>query len=268
MTDPKPRPQLQEQTPILGNGVDRRQALAFMVGAAAVPLLGCGEGVPGESDTSSETGDRQCPAIPPETAGPYPGNGTNGANALILAGIHRVDMRTSIAGATKTAAGSQLNVTLTLVDSNDGCTPLVNYAVYLWHCDQVGDYSMYTGAAAGENYLRGLQAANEAGEVSFITTFPGCYPGRWPHLHFEIYETLEAAMSGAPSLFTSQLALTKEACEQAYDESGYEASKQSLAEVSLGSDGSFGDGAMLQRMTVTKMPTHYEATLQIGIPIG
>jgi len=270
MNKPKQtNPQLLADLRTLGFQADRRRALSLLVGAAAVPLVGCGGERPGETDTSSETGDPQCPSIPPETAGPFPGNGTNGANALILTGIVRSDLRTSIAGPTGSAAGTQLTIALTLVDSQDVCTPLANHAIYLWHCDQVGDYSMYTGAAAGENYLRGLQAANEAGEVTFVTSFPGCYPGRWPHLHFEIYESIEAAIAGAPSLYTSQLALTKDACEEAYSETGYEASLENLGDISLGSDGVFGDGASLQRMTVTKSATEgFVATLQIGIPVS
>ncbi len=37
------------------------------------------------------------------------------------------------------------------------------------------------------NYLRGVQFTDSAGQVRFHTVFPACYPGRYPHLHVEIF---------------------------------------------------------------------------------
>jgi protocatechuate 3,4-dioxygenase beta subunit len=47
--------------------------------------------------------------------------------------------------------------------------------------------------AAQENYLRGVQEADDDGVVTFHSIFPGCYSGRWPHIHYEVYESLDAA---------------------------------------------------------------------------
>jgi len=143
-------------------------------GGAATPDAATGDG---------SAGAGTCSTIPEETAGPYPGDGTNGANALALAGIVRADIRPSIAGATGIATGIPLTVTLTIVDSQT-CSPLAGRAVYIWHCDRDGKYSMYSAAVAGENYLRGVQVSDAAGAVTFTTIFPGCYSGRWPHIHF------------------------------------------------------------------------------------
>jgi protocatechuate 3,4-dioxygenase beta subunit len=90
-----------------------------------------------------------CAIIPSETGGPYPGDGSNTlgnsiVNALALSGIVRGDLRASIAGATGVAAGVPLTITLTLVNAD--CVPLAGYAVYLWHCTQDGNYSMYSSA--------------------------------------------------------------------------------------------------------------------------
>ena len=41
--------------------------------------------------------------------------------------------------------------------------------------------------------LRGVQAADSNGQVTFTSIFPGCYSGRWPHIHFEVYPSLSAA---------------------------------------------------------------------------
>jgi len=45
------------------------------------------------------------PEIPEETAGPYPGDGSNGPNALTESGVVRSDITSSFGGATGGAAG-------------------------------------------------------------------------------------------------------------------------------------------------------------------
>ncbi len=68
-----------------------------------------------------------------------------------------------------------------------------------------GSYSIYR--AADRNYLRGIALSDDEGRVRFTTIFPGCYPGRWPHQHFEVFASPEAAVSGKAALLTSQFAL-------------------------------------------------------------
>lgn len=243
----------------------RRELLGLFAAAGAVTLLGCGDdgdaatsstsgatgsggsgaGGSGATTTSATTGGGTCDPIPEETAGPYPGDGTNGANALALSGIVRSDIRGSVDGATGVADGVPLTVELTLLGA-DGCAALAGYAVYLWHCDANGDYSMYSAAVVDENYLRGVQAADDAGVVRFTTIFPGCYSGRWPHMHFEVYPSLAAAASAGNKLATSQLALPEATCDEVYATAGYEASVGNLAQSSLDSDNVFSDGVTQQ----------------------
>ena len=97
-----------------------------------------------------------------------------------------------------------------------------------------------------ENYLRGVQETDEDGWVEFTTIFPACYAGRWPHVHFEVYESLDAATSVSNKLRTSQLAFPQDVCDDVYATSGYESSVPNLAGVSLDSDGIFSDGYSLQ----------------------
>ena len=87
----------------------------------------------------------------------------------------------------------------------------------------------YEGDVAGENFLRGVQEADADGKLSFTTVFPGAYAGRWPHIHFEVYESLDAATSGSGKLRTSQIAIPEDACTAAYASAGYEQSVQNLA---------------------------------------
>ena len=89
---------------------------------------------------------------------------------------------------------------------------------------------MYSEAVADENYLRGVQEADDDGKLTFTTVFPACYAGRWPHIHFEVYESLDAATSASDKLRTSQLALPQDVCETVYATEGYEQSVSNLAQ--------------------------------------
>jgi len=257
----------------------RRQLLRLLAAGGVAPLavLGCG----GTDDTAATTSSAvttgtnggSCTVIADETAGPYPADGTNSnasgvVNALALSGIVRSDIRTSVGSASGTAAGVPMTVTLKLVDTAASCTSLAGYAIYLWHCDRGGLYSLYSSGATDQNYLRGVQVTDSDGEVSFTTIFPACYSGRWPHMHFEVYPSLAAATSGSNDVKTSQLALPAAACNQVYGVvSGYQASVANFAAVSLASDGVFGnDSAAYQIATVTGDPNSgFVASLQVGI---
>ncbi|MGY2744537.1 hypothetical protein ACVWZ8_001654 [Arthrobacter sp. UYCu723] len=95
--------------------------------------------------------------VPKETAGPFPGDGSNGPNVLAASGVVRQDITSSFGTSNSTADGVPLTVTLTLLDNSNGCTPLAGAAVYAWHCDKDGKYSMYDSGLRNENYLRGVQ---------------------------------------------------------------------------------------------------------------
>src|SRR3990172_249245 len=73
------------------------------------------------------------------------------------------------------------------------------------------------------------------------TICPACSPGRWPHVHFEVYPSLDAATSAASKIATSQIALPEDICTEVYATSGYESSRRTFSHVSLASDNVFGD---------------------------
>jgi protocatechuate 3,4-dioxygenase beta subunit len=212
-----------------------------------------------------------CSLIPAETAGPYPGDGTNGPNALTQSGIVRTDIRASFgASGTAVAGGTPLTLRLRLVSTVSGCVPLHGLAVYLWHCNATGGYSMYSSGIAGQNYLRGVQVSDASGEVAFTSIFPGCYPGRWPHIHFEVYRSLALAVSGANAVRTSQLALPRDACSAVYGQTGlYSGSAQNLSQTSLAGDNVFGnDGGVLQlAATSGSNAGGYVSTLDVGVAV-
>jgi protocatechuate 3,4-dioxygenase beta subunit len=205
--------------------------------------------------------------IPEETAGPYPGDGSNGANALALSGIVRSDIRSSLSTGT-VAEGVPLTVQLQLVNSNADCAPLAGYAIYLWHCSREGLYSMYSSGVTDEDYLRGVQETDSEGNVTFTSIFPACYAGRWPHIHFEMYPSLAAATNGANKVHTSQLALPQDVCDIVYATDGYSQSVNNLAQITLESDNVFSDGVEQQMASVTGNTTDgYLATLVVGIAV-
>ena len=111
-----------------------------------------------------------------------------------------------------------LMVTLEIVSAASSCAALSGYAVYLWHCTRDGNYSMYSTGITAENYLRGVQVSGSDGKVSFTTIFPGCYAGRWPHIHFEVYGSQALATSTPASDYVkvSQLALPEATCRSVY----------------------------------------------------
>jgi protocatechuate 3,4-dioxygenase beta subunit len=238
--------------------LSRRQMLGA-VGLLLVPACG------GEStDSVSDAPPGTCSRIPGETAGPFPANGSDASNVLALAGIVRSDIRASFDTAAGVAAGTVLTVTLTIV--NTRCEPLVDHAVYIWQCDRELKYSLYEDPIVNENYLRGVQATDASGRVTFTSIFPGCYPGRWPHIHFEIYPSLASATTGANRVLVSQLAFPETSCNEAYAVAGYEASVPNLAAVSLATDGVFRDGSALQLAAVTgSAATGFTATLTVAI---
>lgn len=146
------------------------------------------------------------------------------------------------------AAGIPLRIDLAVVDAASGA-PVPNAAVYLWHCTADGRYSIYE--IAGENYLRGVQVTDAAGKLSYETVFPGCYQGRWPHAHFEVFGSLVDAADGAAPIKTSQLALPEAECSLVFEDARYGASAANLSRLSLETDGVFRDGWTDQLAVVT-----------------
>jgi protocatechuate 3,4-dioxygenase beta subunit len=249
---------------------DRRRVLKM--GAVGIGMLLAGyqakqspQSVQAETDLMSS-----CVQIPSETAGPYPADGSTASNqnlnVLTRSGIVRSDIRPSL-NTSNVAAGMPCTVELSLVNINANCAPLAGYAVYIWHCTNDGKYSMYSSGITNEDYLRGVQASDSNGKVTFTTIFPGCYAGRWPHIHFEVYPSLALATGPSNIVHTSQLALPEASCSEVYATTGYSASVQNLAQLDIETDNVFGnDDGVLQIATVTgNTSTGYTAKLSVGV---
>ncbi|MGW1741501.1 dioxygenase family protein [Nocardia sp. NPDC001965] len=249
--------------------LSRRRALWIMsaVGSASVVAAACSSGTDATATSSADTTSTAVAAAPQETAGPYPGDGSNGPNVLVESGVVRSDITGSFGPYSGTAEGVPVTIRLTLQDLARDAAPGTGMALYLWHCDRDGEYSLYGEGVTEQNYLRGVQVADESGQVSFTSIFPACYSGRWPHIHFEVYDDLATAVAGENARLTSQIALPQEVCEQVYNaDSGYSRSLNNLSEVTLASDNVFGDGWDAELATVTGDPqTGMEIALTIGV---
>jgi protocatechuate 3,4-dioxygenase beta subunit len=264
------------------NTMDRRRVLKLLgfggLSASLFTIVGCGPagatGTPlasaGATATASATAasGESCAVIPEETAGPFPGDGSNGPNVLSEDGVVRSDIRSSFGSSTTIAEGIPLAIKLTIQDAGGDCAPLAGTAVYLWHCDRDGAYSLYSNSVADENYLRGVQAADDSGLVTFQSIFPAAYPGRWPHIHFEVYPSLELATDEGNRIATSQIALPKDACDIVYTTDGYGQSVQNMTRLTLATDNVFRDDSAAQQMGTVMGDIAGGMTVTATIPVN
>ncbi|MHA6722429.1 dioxygenase family protein [Sphingomonas sp. RS2018] len=272
---------------VIGSLASRRGALRMFAGVGTAALVGaCGTGsssaggtvsvtptptattTPTPSPTATGTptptptsSASVCVADPTETNGPYPADGTNTSsgptsNVLTASGVIRSDIRSSfISGQTAVAAGVPLTLTLKVVNVNASCAGLAGFLVYIWHCDATGRYSLYDVPTA--SWLRGALVTDANGTVTFTTIFPGCYAGRFPHIHLEVFSSTAVATSGRFASLVGQLAMPAAACSAVYSgaSSTYTSSATNYARVTTGSDNVFGDNTTAQLAQQTPMLT-------------
>lgn len=222
-----------------------------------------------DTTTSSGGGGTCSSAIPTETAGPYPAHDDSAINCLRLNGIVRNDIRASLNtggySGSATASGIPLKMNFTITDKST-CAPIAGYAFYLWHCDINGKYSMYSSGVTTQTYLRGVQLTDSAGKISFDTIFPGCYDGRMPHMHFELFPSMAQAVDDSYALKTSQLTFPMDVLNTVYATSAYSSSKTNLAKISYATDNVFSDGYSTQLVSISGNTTSgYTASLIVGV---
>ncbi|MFT4215601.1 MAG: intradiol ring-cleavage dioxygenase [Micropruina sp.] len=247
-------------------------------GALGLTLAACSTGASASSSssttasgtasaTATATSSTGLTEIPDETNGPYPADGTNGPDILEESGVVRSDITSSFGTSTTKAEGVPMTLTLTILDMAGGGGAFAGVAVYAWHCNASGNYSMYSEGLENENYLRGVQIADSAGKVTFTSIYPACYSGRWPHVHFEVYPDEASITDADKRICTSQLAFPKDACDAVYATSLYSASVANFAAVSLTTDNVFGDdGGAHQMGTVTgSVADGYQVALTVPI---
>lgn len=94
---------------------------------------------------------------------------------------------------TEGVAGLPTRISLRLVEA-ESCEPIEGADVEIWHTSADGVYSGEAASmcnrddadARSASFLRGRQISDENGVVSFLTVYPGWYPGRAVHVHLRI----------------------------------------------------------------------------------
>ncbi|OLT17864.1 3,4-dioxygenase subunit beta [Serinicoccus sp. CUA-874] len=286
---PRPDDDLEDQGLAfdVGTLLSRRRALGLLGLGAAGTLAACapaGTGSTAASSsatseaaaaTSAATGDDAAATstadlteIPDETAGPYPGDGSNGADVLEQSGVVRSDLTSSFGdSAGGTATGIPMTLELTLLDIAAGGGPMTGAAVYVWHCTDSGLYSMYSSGVEDENFLRGVQVTDDAGVVTFTSIVPGCYAGRWPHIHVEVYPDEASIVDSTTNICTSQVALPQGMSEAVYATSGYDGSTENLGQLTLASDNVFGDDGGVHQLATVSGDTDAGYVVRLTVPI-
>jgi protocatechuate 3,4-dioxygenase beta subunit len=226
--------------------IGRREAIGVMSAAGAALAFGCGTS-PTEPDsrtgatTPPASTNSACAVTPTETAGPFPS----------LTDLFRSDIREG-------KPGTQLTLTIKVVDTSASCAAVPNANVEIWHVDAAGNYSQY-GSQAGQTYLRGIQTTNGNGEVTFTTVYPGWYQGRATHIHAEV------TINGVSRKVT-QIAFP-ETVNNAVHSSGAYASRGSNP-MSNTSDMIFADSLASELVTPTGSPASgYTASFEIAIAV-
>ena len=185
----------------------RRRFVQLGVGAAVVAAAGCSSGEgdtgptgpedgtgaggdasttadPGASNQGSEAADgaldpadfeglATCRLLPEQMAGPFP-----------------LDEQFPRRDITEGLPGHPLRLGLRVVD--EGCAPVPDAEVEVWHADASGDYSAFEDGGGGKDegpgttFLRGTQVTDTDGIVELRTIYPGWYRGRAVHIHVRV----------------------------------------------------------------------------------
>lgn len=256
--------------------LERRKALALIAGAVGtLVVVACGGGSSDSGDSSSSgssgsgsgSGAGSCSEIAEETNGPFPADGSQSGVVNVLADsrVIRQDIRSDFGGS-NTQSGVPLELTIALVDAGAGCTVLQDAAVYIWHCNADGEYSVYSSAMnggnhAGTTWLRGAQLSDSDGQVTFTTVYPGRYNGRATHIHVEVY----ADSSFKTLLKTSQFAFEDDLNDTVYAASVYSDSA-GTQQTDNARDNVFSDGYEDQLLTISgSNSAGYVATITMGV---
>lgn len=233
--------------------ITRREAFGVLGAAGAALALGCGDETPtsptaattGAATSTGDTTAAACAVAPSETIGPYPS----------LVDLIRSDIREG-------RSGTPVALTLTVVNVNSGCTPVADAVVDIWQCDAEGHYSQYNQPGfngTAQTFLRGIQATDSRGQVTFTTIYPGWYAGRATHIHVEV------SVNGR-AVKVTQIAFPDTVNAEVYRSGVYATRGQNPT--SNAGDMVFADSLSSELATVSGSPTSgYSATFTVGIAV-
>ncbi|MGH2701346.1 MAG: intradiol ring-cleavage dioxygenase [Actinomycetota bacterium] len=193
--------------------LSRREAIAAGGAFGVYLLTGCESSGGETAETTADGTTASCVLAPEQTEGPYY--------------VTNSPVRSDI---TAGRAGFPLALRLTVVDA-DGCRPIENATLEVWHCDADGIYSGVNGDS--ETFCRGAQTSDADGKVVFNTVFPGWYTGRAVHIHVK-------AHVGGSEVHTGQLYFDEADLSRVYQQEPY--ASRGAPDTSNASDGIYSQG--------------------------
>jgi protocatechuate 3,4-dioxygenase beta subunit len=182
--------------------LSRRQALRSVLAAPASAILTEKAHAAQAPPAAADQPPGQCRLLPQAVEGPY-----------------YFDPKLVRSDIAEGRPGIPLRLELRIIESGT-CVPIPNARVDVWHADAEGIYSGYSGqgpgrdtSTKGESFLRGTQMTDRDGRVTFISVYPGWYPGRTPHIHVKVFidqKRLATAQVYFPDEFSARIYTTYE----------------------------------------------------------
>ena len=236
----------------VGRLLTRREVVALLGVSSVVAMA---EPLAGQSTDAVTPG---CVVQTEQTEGPY----------FVDKMLNRQDVRVDPATkATKAGLPLRLTFNVSQVTGNGKCTALSGAQVDVWQCDVSGVYSGVNDPnfnTVGLNFLRGYQVTDGRGTASFLTIYPGWYPGRAVHIHFKI-RTTPAAAKGHE--FTSQVYFDEAFTDRVFAREPYSA--RSGQRVKNEGDRIFREqGGKQLILPVTENRDGYVGTFSLALNIG
>ena len=155
--------------------------------------------------------------------------------------------------------GAPLEIALRVVEARS-CAPLEGARIDVWHADALGAYSGYDGEGTrGEDFLRGAQFTDAAGNARFRTIWPGWYRGRTPHVHFKVRLAAKSALTG-------QLYFPDELSDRIYREAAPYSAREGRDRTVNAEDGLFRRGGAATTAAVEEKADRLVAALTVGVP--
>jgi protocatechuate 3,4-dioxygenase beta subunit len=198
-----------------------------------------------------------CLVRPEQTEGPY----------FVDERLNRSDIRADPSdGSVREGVPLTFRIAVGRIDGA-ACTALAGVVVDIWHCDAAGIYSDVQDNsfnAVGRKFLRGYQVTDANGVATFVTIYPGWYPGRTVHIHFKIRTDPD---SSAGFEFTSQLYFDDTLSDAVFAQQPYAAEgTRTTRNANDGIYGSGGDELLLD--ATADGQGGYVASFAIGLDIG
>ena len=121
------------------------------------------------------------------------------------------------------------------------------------------------GGTVGQKFLRGYQQTDADGAARFVSVYPGWYPGRITHLHFQVYINDNTSVTATR---TSQIAFPPDVTTTVYNSPLYSAHGQNTSVASFSQDMVFADGTTYQMLTMSgDTGNGYVGQLTVGVAV-